>query len=68
MRVKSITFGVCGDDGDHEIFLVVPLHVTPEDVMNCQLHGEPHDCLCECYCLEDAERIVSLWNEKYGVN
>ena len=68
MRVKVLTLGYGNEDQDVELYLVVPMHVTSEEVLRSVHTGEEYDCLCECYAPQDAETIASLWNEKFGAH
>lgn len=70
-RFKTITFGREDDLGDLETYLVVPEHVTAQEIIACEMSDDPddyYDCVCECPTAEGAELITKLLNKHYGEN
>ena len=60
MTFRKLTIeGECPEHGEWQVFVIVPEHVTAEDVM---FTPEEADIFCECYHPDNADLIVSLLN------
>lgn len=67
-RFKWVGFGRHDEFGEVESFLVVPDHVTQEEILRCELSDDLddyYDCVCECPTQEGAALIADLLNAHY---
>ncbi len=65
-RVKKMVMGGSIGDEEFDSILVVPEELDAKDAMMAESMQIPFPVLCECYSEPDADRIVELWNAKYG--
>jgi poly(A) polymerase Pap1 len=64
MTYKSIIFGYCVDGEDIDIYLVVPDHVTSEQIFAAEIDDEgEYEVVCEAYSPESAKLIAMLLND-----
>lgn len=65
-RVKKLVMGGDFGEGEFETILIVPEELSAQEAMMAESAQVEFPCLCECYSEPDADRIVELWNAKYG--